>query len=46
MKAAAASGEVNAVAASLVIDERTPERLARAAAFAYAESAASPRCTS
>lgn len=38
MKAAAASGEVNAVAASLVIDERTPERLARAAAFAYAES--------
>lgn len=38
MKAAAASGEVNAVAASLAIDERTPERLARAAAFAYAES--------
>ncbi len=36
MRAAAEGGEVSAVAARLVIDEGTPERLARAAAFAYA----------
>lgn len=38
MKAAAARGEVNPVAARLLIDDGTPQRLARAAAFAYAET--------
>lgn len=38
MRAAAAGGSVNAVAAHLAIDEGTPERLARAAAFAYAQT--------
>lgn len=38
MRAAAAAGEVNALAARLLIDAHTPERLARAAAFAYAET--------
>jgi len=38
MRDAAADGTVNAQAARLVVDEHTPERLARAAAFAYAES--------
>ncbi len=36
MRAAAEQGGVSAVAARLVIDEGTPQRLARAAAFAYA----------
>jgi hypothetical protein len=38
MQAAAADGRVSGVAARLAIDAGTPERLARAAAFAYAES--------
>ena len=38
MKAAAANGVVNRVAARLRIDNGTPRRLARAAAFAYAET--------
>lgn len=38
MQVAAASGAVNAAAARLVIDQGTPERLARAAAFAYAQT--------
>ncbi len=36
--AAAADGEVSRVAGRLIVDEGTPERLARAAAFAYAET--------
>jgi hypothetical protein len=35
---AAADGRVNRVAARLFVDEGTPERLARAAAFAYAQT--------
>jgi len=35
---AAADGRVNRVAARLFVDEGTPERLARAAALAYAQS--------
>jgi len=38
MRDAAADGAVNAVAARFIVDEGTPERLARAAAFAYAET--------
>jgi hypothetical protein len=38
MAEAAADGAVNAMIGKLRIDEGTPERLARAAAFAYAES--------
>jgi hypothetical protein len=38
MRDAAAGAEVSAQAARLVVDEGTPERLARAAAFAYAET--------
>lgn len=38
MNAAAADGTVNAVAVRLAIDEGTPERLARAAVFAYAQT--------
>ena len=38
MRDAAASGQVNRVAARLAIDKHTPEHLARAAALAYASS--------
>jgi hypothetical protein len=38
MRIAASDGAVNAVAAQLHVDAATPERLARAAAFAYAET--------
>jgi hypothetical protein len=38
MVEAGASGQVNRAIAPLVIDEHTPERLARAAAFAYAQT--------
>jgi hypothetical protein len=38
MRDAAAGGAVNAQAARLVVEDATAERLARAAAFAYAES--------
>ena len=38
IKAAAQGGEVSATAALLLIDEGTPERLARAAALAYAQT--------
>ncbi|MBL8326926.1 MAG: DUF4243 domain-containing protein [Rubrivivax sp.] len=38
MRDAAAGGTVNRQSARLIVDAATPERLARAAAFAYAES--------
>ncbi len=38
MRAAAADGQVNAVAVCLAVDEGTPQRLARAAALAYAQT--------